>query len=229
MRHFSIWATVAVLSVALFSAPRAGVAAVHQAEADQTVSESSWSPLLEETSIVSNIPVQPSAPAPAIAAEPSATQEEPVAEEAPARVVETSVQAPPAVRVAAAVVNAPAAPRAPDVCPANYFCYARVGIVGPIVPYGDCSAATDVGTAIRSLTCVSPTYLAAHAYTQFGRITGWRAGDVVVVNGARYVLYDAYTQRSCDYPARPLAPLSLQTSLTSSNCGMVLVVQGRPL
>lgn len=225
-RHFSTLAALAVLSLALLSAPGLGVAAVHKTDVAETVSASSWSPLLEETSIVSTVPIQPSAPAPVAAAETPVAQEEPAATAEPAHVVETSVLAPPAVRVQ---VPARAAPPAPDVCPANYFCYLRVGIAGPIVPYGDCSAATDVGTAIRSLTCVSPRYLAAHAYTQFGRITGWRAGDVVVANGVRYVLYDAYTQRSCDYPARPLAPLSLQTSLTSSNCGMVLVVQGRPL
>lgn len=229
LRHFSIWAAFAVLSLALLNAPRVGVAAIQQTDVHQTASASSWSPLLEETSIASNLPVELSAPVPAVVAEPAVGEEFPaVAAAAPAHVAETSVQAAPAVRVEAPARAAPAAPRAPEVCPANYFCYSRVGIAGPIVPYNDCSAATDVGTAIRSLTCVSPRYLAAHAYTQFGRITGWRAGDVVTANGVRYVLYDAYTQRSCDYPARPLAPLSLQTSLTASICGMVLVVQGRP-
>jgi hypothetical protein len=100
--------------------------------------------------------------------------------------------------------------------------------VGTIVPYNDCTGSTDVGTAIRSLTCVSPTYLAAHAYTQFGRIAGWRGGDVVFAYGKRYVLVDAFTQPGCVAPARAIAPLSLQTSLTSASCGPILVIQGRP-
>jgi hypothetical protein len=115
----------------------------------------------------------------------------------------------------------------PPTCAANQFCYPRVGIVGTIVPYSDCSGRTDVGTAIRSLTCVSRTYLAAHAYTQFGRIAGWRAGDVVFAYGARYVVFDAFTQQGCVPPARALAPLSLQTSLTPATCGPILVVQAR--
>lgn len=157
--------------------------------------------------------------APEVAAAP-VTEPEPLVVPAPQTVPIVGVAPPAPVFVAA--------PPVPAICPAGYFCYPRVGIVGQIVPYNDCDARTDVGTAIRSLTCVSPRYLAAHAYTQFGRITGWHAGDVVVANGVRYILYDAFTQRSCDVPARPLAPLSLQTSLTSTNCGMVLVVQGRP-
>jgi hypothetical protein len=119
-------------------------------------------------------------------------------------------------------------PAAPAACPANQFCYPRVGIAGTIVPYSDCTGSTDVGTAIRSLTCVSPTYLAAHAYTQFGRIAGWRAGDVVFAYGTRYVLVDAFTQPGCAAPARAIAPLSLQTSLTPATCGPILVIQGRP-
>jgi len=120
----------------------------------------------------------------------------------------------------------PAAPVA--TCPSTWFCYPRLGISGPIVPYSDCSAATDVGTAIRAITCVSPTYLAGHAYTQFGRLTGWRAGDIVFAYGVRYFIIDGFSQGSCAIPARALAPLSLQTSLSSANCGPVLVVQGRP-
>jgi hypothetical protein len=100
--------------------------------------------------------------------------------------------------------------------------------VGTIVPYNDCTGKTDVGTAIRSITCVSPTYLAAHAYTQFGRIAGWRAGDVVFAYGARYVIVDGFTQQGCVPPARAIAPLSLQTSLTPATCGPILVVQARP-
>jgi hypothetical protein len=140
--------------------------------------------------------------------------EPPVVEVAPARV------APP--------VSVAVAPPVPATCPATHFCYPRLGIAGAIVPYSDCTAATDVGTSIRSVVCVSPTYLAAHAYTQFGRITGWRVGDVVFAYGNRYVVYDAFTQGSCVAAARAIAPLSLQTSLTSRNCGQVLVVQARP-
>lgn len=129
------------------------------------------------------------------------------------------------------VAPPPVAPRpvpVPATCPVNQFCYPRVGIAGPIVPYNDCSGTTDVGTAIRSITCVSPTYLAAHAYTQFGRIAGWRAGDVVFAYGTRYVIVDGFTQQGCVPPARAIAPLSLQTSLTPATCGPILVVQARP-
>jgi hypothetical protein len=119
-------------------------------------------------------------------------------------------------------------PAVPATCPANQFCYPRVGIAGTIVPYNDCTGSTDVGTAIRSVNCVSPTYLAAHAYTQFGRIAGWRAGDVVFAYGTRYVIFDGFTQQGCVPPARAIAPLSLQTSLTPATCGPILVVQARP-
>jgi hypothetical protein len=113
-------------------------------------------------------------------------------------------------------------------CGAEAFCYARLQITGPIVPYTDCSGRSDVGTQIRSLECVSHNYLAGHGYTQFGRITAWRIGDVVYVRGARFVVYNAFTQNGCTKPARALAPLSLQTSLTPVMCGPILVVQARP-
>jgi hypothetical protein len=146
-------------------------------------------------------------------------EEPPVAQPEPETVVEV---APAPV---APVVRQPAVPAT---CPVNQFCYPRVGIAGPIVPYNDCTGSTDVGTAIRSLTCVSPTYFAAHAYTQFGRIAGWRAGDVVFAYGARYTVVDAFTQPCCVPPARAVAPLSMQTSLTPALCGPILVVQARP-
>ncbi len=119
-------------------------------------------------------------------------------------------------------------PAVPATCPSNQFCYPRVGIAGAIVPYNDCSGRTDVGTAIRSIVCVSPNWLAAHAFTQFGRIANWRPGDVVFAYGSRYVVYDGFTQGGCVPPARAIAPLSLQTSLTSATCGPILVVQARP-
>lgn len=153
-----------------------------------------------------------STPAAAPTAEPEAEPSEPpVAQAAPVRIVPVAPAPPP-----------------PATCPANQFCYPRVGIAGPIVPYADCSGSTDVGTAIRSIVCVSPNYLAAHAYTQFGRIAGWRAGDVVFAYGARYIVFSAFTQGGCVPPAHALAPLSLQTSLTSATCGPILVVQARP-
>ena len=130
--------------------------------------------------------------------------------------------------VAQVAPRATPAPYVAPTCAANQFCYPRVGIAGTIVPYNDCSGRTDVGTAIRSIVCVSPTYLAAHAYTQFGRIAGWRAGDIVFAYGTRYVVVDGFTQQGCVPPARALAPLSLQTSLTPATCGPILVVQARP-
>jgi hypothetical protein len=128
------------------------------------------------------------------------------------------------------VAPPPVAPRpvVPAACAVNQFCYPRVGIAGTIVPYNDCTGQTDVGRAIRSITCVSPTYLAAHAYTQFGRIAGWRAGDVVFAYGTRYIIVDGFTQQGCVPPARAIAPLSMQTSLTPATCGPILVVQARP-
>jgi hypothetical protein len=124
------------------------------------------------------------------------------------------------------VTVVPVAPPQPSVCPPSFFCYPRLGIAGPIVPYDDCQGTADVGTAIRSLTCVSSTYLAAHAYTQFGRIAGWRPGDIVFALGTRFVLVDAFTQPGCAAPARAHDSLSLQTSLTAAHCGPILVVQG---
>ena len=75
---------------------------------------------------------------------------------------------------------APAPP--PAACPTDFFCYPRLGIAGPIVAYNDCSGGTDVGLAIRQLTCIRVgIWLAGHAYTQFGGIAGFRLGDVVFV------------------------------------------------
>ena len=164
-------------------------------------------------------------------AEAVAATEPPVASAAPTPSSEPEPEpvAAPAVQVVPVRVAPVAPPPAvPATCPANQFCYPRVGIAGPIVPYNDCTGSTDVGTAIRSITCVSPTYLAAHAYTQFGRIAGWRAGDVVFAYGTRYVVTGAFTQPGCAAPARAIAPLSLQTSLTPATCGPILVVQARP-
>ena len=133
---------------------------------------------------------------------------------------------PPASTVAPAAPVAPPPAATPTTCPATWFCYPRLGIAGAIVPYTDCSGSTDIGTSIRSFACLPPLYLMGHAYTQFGLITQWRAGDVVFANGRQYTISGAFTQSSCQAPARVPAPLSLQTSLTSAGCGSVLVVQG---
>ena len=152
----------------------------------------------------------PAAPAPVVAA--------------PAPV--TRPAATPAPTVAPAAPVAPPPAPTPTTCPATWFCYPRLGIAGAILPYTDCSGSTDIGTSIRSFACLPPLYLMGHAYTQFGLITQWRAGDVVFANGRQYTIGGAFTQSSCQAPARVPAPLSLQTSLTSAGCGSVLVVQG---
>jgi hypothetical protein len=125
--------------------------------------------------------------------------------------------------------NSAAAPIAPvsATCPATWFCFPRVGVAGPIVPYADCSGSTEVGSAIRSFTCLSNKYLVGHAYTPFGLIRQWVVGDVVYAYGVRYSVSGAITQSACSAPVSPLAPLSLQTSLGSGPCGAVLVVQAR--
>ena len=129
----------------------------------------------------------------------------------------------PAVPVAPAVVAAPPA----AACAATWFCYPRLGIAGPIVPYSDCLGSTDIGNGIRSFSCISPFYLMGHAYTQFGAIAGWQVGDVVFASGRRFVIGTSFVQNSCEPPAGAAAPLSLQTSLSTGGCGRVLVVQGR--
>jgi hypothetical protein len=127
------------------------------------------------------------------------------------------------VLTAAPVVVAPPAP-----CPATFFCYPRLGIAGAILPYNDCAGTTDVGQAIRQLSCVrAGIWLAGHASTQFGGITGYRVGDVVFIGGQRFEITGASVQRSCAPTTQAIAPLSLQTSLEAATCGRVLVVQGR--
>ena len=116
----------------------------------------------------------------------------------------------------------------PSPCPATFFCYPRLGIVGPVVLYNDCSGTTDIGAAIRQLTCVREgIWLAGHAYTRFGGITAFRVGDVVFVHGQRFEITGSAVQRACLPSTVPVAPLSLQTSLEAVTCGRVLVVQGR--
>ncbi len=121
----------------------------------------------------------------------------------------------------------PPSTAAPSGCPSSWFCYPRLAVAGPIVAYTDCGGSTDIGTSIRAFTCLSPNYLMGHAYTQFGKITQWQAGDVVYAYGRSFTITDAITARSCDSPPLPLAPLSMQTSLSPYSCGAVLVVQAR--
>ncbi len=123
--------------------------------------------------------------------------------------------------------NRPARAPSVSVSGAGWFCYPRVGVSGAIVPYTDCAGGADVGTAIRAFTCLSPRYLMGHAYTPFGRITQWRAGDVVYAYGQAFTVTGALTARACEPPPLPLAPLSLQTSLSPDACGAVLIVQAR--
>ena len=224
------WLALPVAALALVGIAgeiRADVAPRQQAEALYTASPGSQSAtdgaparasmasrvlLRTEVSLATTPVTEPPIPTDSPAAAVPQPEPEPVVEVAPAPVVPV---APPLVVV-------------PATCAVNQFCYPRVGIVGTIVPYNDCTGKTDVGTAIRSITCVSPTYLAAHAYTQFGRIAGWHAGDVVFAYGTRYVIVDGFTQQGCVPPTRAIAPLSLQTSLTPATCGPILVVQARP-
>ena len=222
-----IWAAFVVGLIALIGAPQIGVAPIHETRAVEIDSASSGAPdtdWLEVSNLESRAATETATPLLAAArTEPLAAPDSAAAAAPPEQAAASRAEAAPVAHVA---VVAPATLPAAT-CPVNEFCYPRVGIAGPIVPYGDCTGSTDVGTAIRSLTCLSPTYLVAHAYTQFGRIANWRAGDIVFAHGVRYVLFDAFTQPGCVVAARPIAPLSLQTSLTSANCGPILVVQGR--
>lgn len=133
----------------------------------------------------------------------------------------------PAPTVRVAPVIASPAPTAAACNPGSWFCYPRLGISGAIVPYTDCSGSTDVGTQIRSFNCLSDRYLMAHAYTQFGKLTGWQAGDIVIAYGQQFTVTGAFVQSACTQPRLPLAPLEMQTSLTPNACGDVLVVQAR--
>ena len=91
-------------------------------------------------------------------------------------------------------------------CPADWFCYPRLGVRGPIVSYSDCTGATDVGTSIRSFACLSPSYIMGHAYTHFGKISQWHAGDVVWANGHSFTVTGAVIGHSCEPARLPLAP-----------------------
>lgn len=167
--------------------------------------------------VASGLPGPTSIDSGVVTAEPGAASE----------TVATAAQPTPTAAPVRAAPIATAVPNSGTSCPTTWFCYPRLGLAGPIVPYADCSGSTDLGSSIRSYACLSDHYLMGHAYTSFGLIRQWRAGDVVLAYGTRYTLSGAIIQSACSAPAFPLAPLSLQTSLTSRACGEVLVVQAR--
>ncbi|MDE3102817.1 MAG: hypothetical protein KGJ98_11340 [Chloroflexota bacterium] len=175
---------------------------------------------LDEPAAVPTAPVASgSGPSPSASA-PAST--------APAAVESAQLPAAAARALPVAASSAPPAPPAtpaPAACPPDQFCYPRLGIAGPIVPYTDCSGQANVGTQIRSFSCLSDDYLMGHAYTSFGRIADWQAGDVVIARGVTYHVRGAFQQAGCTQPVLPLAPLTMQTSLTSNPCGPVLIVQ----
>lgn len=185
--------------------------------------------------LVVSPPTATTEPTAAPTVEPVAPTAEPVEPAVAPVTVAAAAATPSAPRPTTAPVPvvAPARTAAPTpvpteaTCPATWFCYPRLGIAGQIVPYTDCSGSTDVGTSIRSYSCLSQNYLMGHAYTQFGLVTQWVAGDVVFAWGHRFTVYSALTEQSCAAPVFPLAPLSMQTSLSSAACGPVLVVQAR--
>lgn len=184
---------------------------------------------------------EPAAPAPAAdampatlqaladtraAAGPVALASEPTAEPSEAPAVEPAeVLVAPAPQPAAPAPKPVAAPAAFSCGPG--FCYPRLGISQPLVPYTDCDGRTDLGSSIRIHKCLPATYVVAHAYTDFGRITGWQQGDAVFVNGTRFTITGAIRQAGCTELVHPQTPLSLQTSLTTTDCGPILIVQGR--
>ncbi len=167
--------------------------------------------------------LDPFPPPPGLVATPDPTA---APTSAPVAVVPTPAPATP-VPVVVLATPQPTPVPVSTTCPSSYFCYPRLGIRGAIVPYTDCSGTTDVGTSIRAYTCLSPNYLMGHAYTQMGNLTGWQAGDVVYAYGKAFTVYSALTEQSCQPPVFPLAPLSMQTSLSPNTCGPVLVVQAR--
>jgi hypothetical protein len=238
--------TVGLIAVAalVVGAARATAETVSFGAAAARSAAEAVAPALAEASSFSDDNDVPSAaaPVPVVQVPEAAAAPAGVPEPLPEPVEQPTPTAAPVVRVVAATPRAaatpaPAAPLTPPApvvatpvpatCPATWFCYPRLGIAGLIVPYTDCSGSTDVGTSIRSYNCISDHYLMGHAYTQFGLVTRWASGDVVFAWGQRYTVSGAITQQSCAAPSFPLAPLSLQTSLTSNSCGAVLVVQAR--
>jgi hypothetical protein len=194
--------------------PASEDAATRAAPADRAQARSSAEAIAAESADPTAMTLVPEpsrdpTPAPVAPASPVPTARPPAVLPAPT----LRPTAPPALTLAA--------------CPSDWFCYPRLGVGGPIVPYTDCAGGSDIGTAIRAFTCLTPRYLMGHAYTQFGAITAWRAGDTVTAYGQTFTITGAVTARSCEPPPLPLAPLSLQTSLSPNGCGAVLIVQAR--
>ena len=228
------WVTVAfvIAALATVSIARSSVRAADFGPAVAVAGsepEPGLAPHAESLRPVRASAIQPLESSETPAGEPGGTLPAPAPSTVP--VASTSTAAEP-VRVAVAPVLVPRptaapAPVAGDTCPATWFCYPRLALAGPIVPYTDCSGSTDVGGSIRSFSCLSDHYLMGHAYTSFGLIRQWIAGDVVYAYGKKFTVSGATTQSACSSPQFPLAALSLQTSLTSRACGEVLVVQAR--
>jgi hypothetical protein len=130
--------------------------------------------------------------------------------------------------VAAVPVVARATPK-PFVCPDTWFCYPKLGLAGPVVPYSDCTATIDIGDAIRRYTCAPGIYLMGHAYTDFGFIRAYQIGDAVIYAGKTFLITSASEAMACQPMAAEQSPLSLQTSLTFERCGKTLVLHAIPI
>ena len=131
--------------------------------------------------------------------------------------------------VAAAIPFVARATPAPYICPDTWFCYPKLGIAGPVVPYSDCTATIDIGEAIRRYTCAPGIYLMGHAYTDFGFIRAYQIGDSVIYAGKTFLITSASDAMACQPMAAEQSPLSLQTSLTFTRCGKTLVLHAIPI
>lgn len=141
-----------------------------------------------------------------------------------------SVPAPAPTPTPTPAVARPTTPT-PFACPPVDFCYERLEIAGAVVPYTDVSGHEEIGEQIRSLPGFE-LYLVGHAYTTFGRIRGYWKGDVVLVHGTSYTVYDGIIAHCQETTVEQLqakgyaGPLFMQTSL-GPGCGDVLVVLAR--
>ena len=62
-----------------------------------------------------------------------------------------------------------------------------------------------------------------------GSPISWARAEARALNHRALIdIFDGFTQQGCVPPARAIAPLSMQTSLTPATCGPILVVQARP-
>ena len=125
---------------------------------------------------------------------------------------------------------APTPEPTPFSCDGAVFCYPALGIAGDVTVYDDASGQSDIGLGIRSLAKY-PTYLVGHAWSPFGRIVAWHAGDTIELRGVSYTVYDA-VHWSCGASIEALiasgatGPVWMQTSL-APGCGETLVVMAR--